>query len=63
MLKCENLMLKIECGFLRKQNVELSYRCVQDLDESLKTQKYRQNSMHAVKKMMDDSILKKNKMA
>ena len=37
-LKGENLMLKIECGFLREENVELSNRCVQALDESLNNQ-------------------------
>jgi hypothetical protein len=55
-LKGENLMLKIECGFLREENVELSNRCVQALNGSLNTQH------DAVKKMMDDSILKKNNM-
>ncbi|KAK1648550.1 hypothetical protein QYE76_066355 [Lolium multiflorum] len=55
-LKGENLMLKIECGFLREENVELSNRCVQALNGSLNTQH------DAVKKMMDNSILKKNNM-
>ena len=58
-LKGENLMLKIECGFLHEENVDLSKRCVQALDGSLNTQQDRQNAMYAVKKMMDDSILKK----
>ena len=55
-LKGENLMLKIECGFLREENVERSNRCVQALNGSLNTQH------DAVKKMMDNSILKKNNM-
>ena len=61
-LKGENLMLKIECGFLREENVELSNRCIQPLNGSLNTQHDRENAMYAAKKMMDDSILKKNNM-
>jgi hypothetical protein len=55
-LKGENLMLKIECGYLREENVELSNMCVKALNGSLNTQH------DALKKKMDDSILKKNNM-
>lgn len=59
-LKGQYLSLKIEVGFLREENVELTNMCVKALDGSITTPQDRQTAMDAVKKMMDASILKKN---
>ena len=61
-LKGENLSLKLECGFLREEIIELTNKCVQALDGSITTHQDRQMAMDALKKMMDLSILKKNMM-
>ena len=54
------MSLKIEVGFLREENVELTNMCVKALNGSITTTQDRQTAMDAVKKMMDASILKKN---
>ena len=56
------MSFKIKIGLLREENMELTNMCVKALDGSITTPQDRQTAMVAVKKMMDASILKKNKL-